>query len=230
LRKGILVYNEDSLLSVYGREKEMENGQVIKKVDYKKELREFYNPPKKNGFVDIPEMNYLMIDGKGNPNTSPDFQAAIEALFSVSYTTKFLSKKSGLDYVVMPLEALWYMDNMSEFGNSSKDEWQWTAMIMQPAHVSEALIQEAIEIVRKKKDIASLDKIRFQPYHEGLSVQILYVGPFDDEHPTIVKLHQHAAENGYAVTGKHHEIYLSDFRRVEPNKLKTIIRQPIMKQ
>lgn len=207
----------------------MVNAKEVKKVDFKKEFKEFYQPAKKNHLVTVPDMNYLMINGKGNPNTSPDFQAAIEALFSVSYTVKFLSKKMGFDYVVMPLEALWYMDDMGQFLKSSKDEWQWTAMIMQPSYVTEEMIKEAIETVRKKKGIVSVDQLRFEPYHEGISAQILYVGPFDDEHPIIMKLHSFAEEQGYALAGKHHEIYLSDFRKVDPSKLKTIIRQPVKK-
>lgn len=205
----------------------MVNEKPAVKIDYKKELRSLYNPPKKIGIVDVPTMNYLMIDGKGNPNTSEDFQAAIEALYSVSYTLKFSSKKAGLDYVVMPLEALWYMDNMEDFLHLQKDDWQWTAMIMQPAHITSEMIEVAIEAIRKKKNPASLDKLRFEAYDEGRSVQVLYVGPFDDEHPTIVKMHEFAEENGYAPSGKHHEIYLSDFRKVDPSKLKTVIRQPI---
>lgn len=208
----------------------MVNVNEVKKVDFKKELKEFYQPSKKNHLVTVPDMNYLMIDGKGNPNTSPDFQAAIEALFSVSYTVKFLSKKLGFDYVVMPLEALWYMDDMGQFLNSSKDEWKWTAMVMQPSHVTEEMIKEAIETVRKKKGIVSVDQLRFETYHEGISAQILYVGPFDDEHPTIMKLHSFAEEQGFTLAGKHHEIYLSDFRKVDPSKLKTVIRQPIVKK
>jgi hypothetical protein len=208
----------------------MVNDHDLKKVDFKKELKELYGCPKKNNLVEVPEMNYLMIDGKGDPNTSTDFSAAIEALFAVSYTTKFLSKKNGLDYVVMPLEGLWYKDNMEDFLNSSKDDWQWTAMIMQPNHVTEEMIGEAIESVRKKKKIVALDKLRFEAYNEGVSAQILYVGPFADEHPTIVKLHEFAESNGYRIDGKHHEIYLSDFRKVDPSKLKTIIRQPVVKK
>lgn len=206
----------------------MVNENAVQKIDWKKELKSLYNPPKQNGLIDVPPMNYLMIDGKGNPNTSPDFQAAIEALFSVSYTVKFLSKKAGQDYVVMPLEGLWYMDNMADFLSSSKDDWKWTAMIMQPSHITREMIEEAIDAARKKKNApAAIDKLRFETYEEGRSVQILYVGPFDDEHPTIVKLHEFAEANGYALSGKHHEIYLSDFRKADPSKLKTVIRQPV---
>ncbi|AGK51953.1 GyrI-like domain-containing protein [Bacillus sp. 1NLA3E] len=200
------------------------------KVDFKKELKEFYSCPKKNVLVDVPEMNYLMIDGKGDPNTAIAFKDAIEALYSVSYSVKFLSKKNGLDYVVMPLEALWFIDEMNDFIHVPKDEWEWTAMIMQPSHISKEMMNDAIESVRKKKGLASLDKIRFEGYNEGLSAQVLYVGQFDDEHPTIVKLHEFAQANGYRIEGKHHEIYLSDFRKVDPSKLKTIIRQPVSKK
>ncbi|WP_147535927.1 GyrI-like domain-containing protein [Bacillus marasmi] len=205
----------------------MVNEKPTVKIDYKKELRNLYNPPKKIGLIDVPTMNYLMIDGKGNPNTSEDFQAAIEALYSVSYNLKFTSKNAGLDYVVMPLEALWYMDNYEDFLKGQKDDWQWTAMIMQPEPITKEMVEEAIETIRKKKNPAALDKLRFEAYDEGRSVQVLYVGPFDDEHPTIMKMHEFAAENGYVPSGKHHEIYLSDFRKVDPSKLKTVIRQPV---
>lgn len=207
----------------------MPNAKTIQKIDYKKEFRDLYNSPKKNVLVEVPELNYLMIDGKGDPNTSIAFKDAIEALYSVSYNVKFLSKKSGSDFVVMPLEALWYIDVMCDFVNVPKDDWEWTVMIMQPSHITNEMIQAGIEAARKKKNLAALDKIRFESYNEGLSVQILYVGPFADEHPTIVKLHEFAQASGCHIEGKHHEIYLSDFRKVEPSKLKTIIRQPVSK-
>lgn len=121
------------------------------KVDFKKELKEFYSCPKKNVLVDVPEMNYLMIDGKGDPNTAIAFKDAIEALYSVSYSVKFLSKKNGLDYVVMPLEALWFIDEMNDFIHVPKDEWEWTAMIMQPSHISKEMMNDAIESVRKRR-------------------------------------------------------------------------------
>lgn len=213
-----------------GEEKAMGNAKEVLKVDFKKEFKELYNVPKKNHLVTVPEMNYLMIDGKGDPNTSPAFQTAIEALYSVSYAAKFSSKAAGLDYVVMPLEALWYMDKMDDFLSAPKDDWKWTAMIMQPPHITPEMIEEAIETVRKKKKLVPVEQLRFQSYNEGPSVQILYVGPFDDEHPTIIKLHEFAQEQGYALSSKHHEIYLSDFRKVDPSKLKTIIRQPVIKK
>lgn len=201
------------------------------KVDYKKELKNLYASPKgKLVVVDVPEMNYLMVDGQGDPNTSIDFKNAIEALFSVSYTLKFKSKAIGQDYTVMPLEGLWFAEDMTAYNNVNKDEWRWTLMIMQPDVITKDMVLQAIEEVRKKKNPISLDQVRFESYHEGESIQTLYVGPFSDEHETIVKMHQYIEGNGFTLSGKHHEIYLSDFNRVAPEKLKTILRQPMRKK
>lgn len=203
----------------------------MEKVDYKKELKNFFSSPKgKFVVVDVPEMNYLMVDGKGDPNTSLDFKNAIEALYSVSYTLKFKSKGNDQDYTVMPLEGLWIAEDMDSFTQLNKEEWQWTLMIMQPDIITEEMVEQAIEEVRKKKNPVSLDKVRFERFAEGLSVQVMYVGPFSEEHGTIMKMHEYIEENGYTLRGKHHEIYLSDFNKVAPEKLKTILRQPVGKK
>jgi hypothetical protein len=202
----------------------------MQKIDLRKEWKHLYKPsPKKVEIVDVPQMNFLMIDGRGDPNTSQEFQEAVEALFGVSYTAKFMVKKGEItvDYSVMPLEGLWWMDDMAEFSIERKHEWKWTAMIMQPEYVSADLLQTAMAQVEKKKNPAALSKLRFESYHEGEAAQILHIGPFAEEGPTIAKIHQFIEDNGYALSGKHHEIYLSDFRRAAPEKLKTIIRQPL---
>jgi hypothetical protein len=202
----------------------------MQKIDLRKEWKHLYKPsPKKVEIVDVPQMNFLMIDGRGDPNTSQEFQEAVEALFGVSYTAKFMVKKGeiAVDYSVMPLEGLWWMDDMAEFSIERKHEWKWTAMIMQPEYVSADLLQTAMAQVEKKKNPAALSKLRFESYHEGEAAQILHIGPFAEEGPTIAKIHQFIEDNGYALSGKHHEIYLSDFRRAAPEKLKTIIRQPL---
>jgi len=202
------------------------------KIDYKKEYAELYKQPKdKLGVVEVPSLNYLMIDGKGDPNTSQEYQESIETLYAVSYALKFMSKKGPdeLDYVVMPLEGLWWADDMADFSVEAKADWFWTSMIMQPKHITTKMFTEAVETVRKKKNPAALDKLRFEEFAEGTSVQILHIGPFAEEGPTIEKLHDFIRENGYSFDGlqqKHHEIYLSDFRKADPVKLKTIIRQP----
>ncbi|MZP30664.1 hypothetical protein GTO91_13175 [Heliobacterium undosum] len=202
----------------------------VDKVDYKKEFKQRYSASAKEcALVTVPPMHYLMIDGVGDPNTSADFQAAVEALFSVSYTLKFLIKKGpeGIDYGVLPLEGLWWCDDMACFDIDDKTKWQWTVMIMQPEIVTEAHVRVAVEKVKKEKGLPTLDRMRFERYVEGLVAQILHIGPFSEEGPTVEKLHRFIAEKGCQFTGKHHEIYLSDTRRADPAKWKTIIRQPI---
>ena len=199
------------------------------KVDYKKELKHLYKPsPLKIEFRDIPKMNFLMIDGTGDPNTSLAYKEAIEALFTLSYTLKFIIKKGEqeIDYGVMPLEGLWWVDDKSKFDPNKKEDWKWTALIMQPAVVTGELVTRAIEEVRKKKNPKALSKIRFETFTEGKAAQTLHIGPFSKEGPTIKKVHDFIIDNGYKLSGKHHEIYLSDIRRAAPEKWKTIIRQP----
>jgi hypothetical protein len=169
-----------------------------------------------------------MVDGHGNPNTSQEYVDALQTLYPMSYTLKFKLKKLGIiDYKVMPLEGLWWKEGIEGFDATSKDEWDWTAMIMQPEPVLTTHVEEAIEEVREKKDPPSLPKLRFKPYEEGLSVQVMHIGPYADEAPTIEGLHNFAVEQGYTLRGKHHEIYLGDPNRTAPEKLKTIIRQPV---
>jgi hypothetical protein len=195
----------------------------------KKELKQLYNPSVREiAIVNVPKMNFLMIDGSGDPNTSQEYKDAVEALFGLSYTLKFMIKKTqGVDHAVMPLEGLWWVDDMSKFSVEDKDALQWTGMIMQPAMVTNDSVGKAREELQKKKRLAGLSKIRFKSFHEGTAAQIMYVGPFSEESPTIQKLHEFIRQHGAALTGKHHEIYLSDPRRVAPEKLKTIIRQPM---
>ncbi|NIA25177.1 MAG: hypothetical protein GWP04_06365 [Gammaproteobacteria bacterium] len=199
------------------------------KLDLKKEYRQFYNPSGKEGsIVDVPEMQFLMIDGSGDPNTSTAYREALEALYAMSYTLKFLSKRTeGIDYVVMALEGLWWTDDMAEFSMDNKTAWKWTSMMMQPDHITVAHFETAIEEVRHKKDPPALDRMRFESFREGLSVQIMHIGPYAEEGPTIARLHQFAADHRYRLRGKHHEIYLSDPRRTAPDRLRTVIRQPV---
>lgn len=202
------------------------------KIDYKKELKHLYNSSSKQvTIVDVPKMNFLMIDGEGDPNNSQAFHEAIEALFTTSYTLKFMIKKDegGIDYGVMPLEGLWWADDMSKF-NENKDNWKWTLMIMQPEHVKSFLVDEAIFQAKKKKGLPALPKIRFEAFSEGKSAQMMHIGPFSEEGPTIEKIHAFIEEKGFRLSGKHHEIYLSDVRKAAPEKWKTILRQPIDKK
>lgn len=201
----------------------------MRKINFKKELATFYNPSKaKVSLVDVPAMSFLMIDGKGDPNTSADYAAAIEALYAVSYTLKFTVKKSdmAIDYGVMPLEGLWWVEDMEQFDPDKKEEWLWTAMIMQPQFITKEMVQEAMESVKQKKNPKALSKMRYETFREGPSAQIMHIGPFSEEGPTIEKVHDHIKSQGFALSGKHHEIYLSDIRRAAPEKWKTIVRQP----
>lgn len=202
----------------------------MSKVNFKKEYKELYAPPKKFVVVDVPEMQFLMIDGHGDPNTAQGYQDALEALYAVAYKLKFISKKVlGKDYTVPPLEGLWWAEDMDSFSVSlDKSQWDWTMMIMTPDWVQPELFEDALEQVRKGKNPALLDKVRLEHYHEGLSVQIMHLGSYDDEAPTLAKMHnEFIPESGCTENGKHHEIYLSDPRRVAPEKLKTVLRQPV---
>lgn len=199
----------------------------MKIVDLKKELKHLYQPSAKEvSEVEVPAMNFLMIDGEGNPNTSQAYAEAVEALFAVSYAIKFMAKKGELaiDYGVMPLEGLWWADDMSRFSVNDKDNWKWTMMIMQPSFISEEIIAQAISEVGKKKNLPALSKLRVEEFAEGRCAQILHIGPFSEEGPTIEKVHQYINAHGQ-LTGKHHEIYLSDIRKADPAKWKTVIRQ-----
>ncbi len=202
----------------------------MEKIDYKKKLAEYYSVKKnKISIVEVPAMNYLMIDGSGNPNTSQEYKDAIEALYALSYSIKFMIKKGTqqIDYGVMPLEGQWWTDDMNDFSIDNKDIWKWTASIMQPEIVTSEIFEECFEEVAKKKDLASLSKIKLNSFEDGLSAQILHIGPYSAEAPTIERLHDFIQENGYLRTGKHREIYLNDMRRTGEDKLKTIIRQPM---
>lgn len=199
------------------------------KVDLKKELKQFYQPSAKEVVrVEVPTFQFLMIDGKGDPNTSPEYAGAVEALFSVSYTAKFMLKKAGqgIDYAVMPLEGLWWSDDMSTFVTNERSEWRWTMMIMQPEFVEAALIQSAMSEVKRRKAISSVDSLRLEKFTEGSCAQILHVGPFSEEGPAIQRVHDFIGQHS-RLAGKHHEVYLSDIRRASPARWKTIIRQPM---
>lgn len=200
----------------------------MKKIDFKKELKHLYQPSAKEVvLVEVPAMNFLMVDGEGDPNTSRAYQEAVEALFSVAYAVKFKVKKTlAIDYGVLPLEGLWWADDMAKFSVDDKSAWKWTMMIMQPNFVSEALIRDTIAEVKKKKDLPALAEFRFESFAEGRCAQILHVGPFSAEGPTVAKVHAFIASVG-KLSGKHHEIYLSDIRKADPAKWKTVIRQPL---
>lgn len=203
----------------------------MEKLDLRKQLKHLYNPPKKYfQLVDVPAMNFVMIDGQGDPNTSEAFQTATQALYSVSYTLKFEFKKNhAVDYPVMPLEGLWWADDMQIFRMERRSDWKWTLMIMQPEVVKHSHFKAALEQAAKK-DIPGLPDLRFERFREGLSAQIMYLGAYADEGPTIDRMHAFIDESGCAPDGKHHEIYLGDPRRSAPEKLKTVLRQPVRRK
>ncbi|MEQ1769546.1 MAG: GyrI-like domain-containing protein [Devosia sp.] len=180
-------------------------------------------------FVDVPGQQYLMIDGAGDPNKAPAFNKAIEALYGVAYGLKFALKRlvPPQDFVVMPLEGLWWADDMTAFNAAQRDQWRWTLMIMLPDFVRQIDVTEALAGLRHRKPDAAIDGLRLERWTEGPSVQVLHVGPFDAEALTIRKLHQYVAAQGRTMRGKHHEIYLSNMQRTAPEKLKTILRQPV---
>jgi hypothetical protein len=203
------------------------------KLDLKKDFKHLYNPSAKDvSQVDVPPFAFLMIDGSGDPATSQDWKEAVEALYAVSYALKFMIKRGeGIDYAVMPLEGLWWTDDMREFSMDARDIWKWTGMILQPDWITADQVQQALDQTIKKKDLPALSKIRYERYHEGLSAQILHLGPYADEPPTIARLHAWILDHGFDFRGanKHHEIYLSDPRKSAPDKMKTILRQPMLR-
>jgi len=205
---------------------------TVTKVDLRKQLGHLYNPSAKEAVVvDVPEMPFLMVDGVGNPNTAQEYQEAVEVLYGVAYALKFLLKKEqAVDYPVMPLEGLWWAQNMRDFSVDNKEIWQWTMMIMQPEEVTADLFERALAQVKHKKDSPALPKMRLERFHEGLAAQIMHLGSYAAEGPTIARLHAFIREQGYGFDGieqKHHEIYLSDPRRAAPDKMRTVIRQPM---
>jgi hypothetical protein len=198
-------------------------------IDFKRELRELYAPAREPSLVEVPDLAFLMIDGHGDPNTAPEFSEAIEALYTVAYTAKFAIKRApeGIDYRVMPLEGVFWTADMSTFATGERSAWDWTLMIMQPDQVTSEVLGEALAIASEKKSLDAIGRMRLEVFAEGLAAQVLHIGPYAAEGPTIQRLHAFIAERGYERTGKHHEIYLSDPRRTAPERLKTVLRQPV---
>ncbi len=197
--------------------------------DWKKDLKQLYFPKGKTVVdVNVPKMNFLMVDGEGDPNTSAVYQGAIMALYSMAYTLKFDLKKKdpGKDFRVGPLEGLWWNTDEGTLVIGNKQDWQWTAMILVPDFITKEMVSAAKTAVAKKKDLPQLPKLRLESFEEGRAAQIMYVGPYADEGPTIERVHRFILEMGGTLTGKHHEIYMSDPRKSAPEKLKTVIRQP----
>ncbi len=200
----------------------------MSKLDLKRAMRRLYFPPAQPVLVDVPEMQFLEIDGRGDPTTSPAYREGVEALFAVSYGLKFTIKRVEPedDYTVMPLETLWWTDEKT-FTIEDRSTWRWTAMITQPPVINEELVRAASHEAAGRQKLPALRRMRLVSFREGLAAQILHVGRYEDELPTIEKLHAFIAEHDYPVRGRHHEIYLSDPKRCAPERMRTVIRQPV---
>ena len=201
-------------------------------IDYKKTQKELYQPKTTPSIIDVPEMMYIAVDGNGNPNTSVEYSTAIEALYGLSYAIK-MGNKSVLEYVVPPLEGFWWSQAGITIDYVNKDNFCWTAVIRQPEFVTADVFESAKITLAKKKPALDTLKVRLIKITEGMFVQVMHVGSYDDEPATIIEMERYAAKNGYEIDIKnnrrHHEIYLSDPRKVAPEKLKTVIRHPVKK-
>lgn len=206
----------------------MEHDHGMAGIDLKRELKHLYAPSAKAVVeVDVPALRFLMIDGQGDPNATPAYAEAVAALFSVSYAAKFMLRRaSGIDYAVMPLEGLWWADDHAAFAANDRARWRWTMMILQPQFVEDAVLDSAIGQVSGRKRLPAVERLRLESFAEGRCAQVLHVGPFSEEGPAIERLHAFIAERGQ-LAGKHHEIYLSDIRRANPARWRTVIRQPM---
>lgn len=210
--------------------------EIMEKLDYKKKFKELYQPSSKPSVVNVPEMIFLAVDGSGDPNTCGEYKNSIEILYAMSFTIK-MSKMNNtqpegyFEYVVPPLEGLWYQENTVGIDYSRKDDFKWISMIRQPEFVTEEVFENAKESVIKKKPHLDLSKVRYMKYTEGLCIQLMHIGAYDNEPESIKKLEVFAEENGYAEdfsNGRfHHEIYLSDPRKCASQRLKTVIRHPV---
>jgi hypothetical protein len=199
-------------------------------VDLRRELRGLYSATATPTVVEVPELPFLMIDGHGDPDTAPAYADAVQALYSVAYTVRFALKRgpSAVDAPVMPLEGLWWTPDMADFSVKDKGAWDWTMMILLPPQATADVVDGARAAAAEKKQFQSISRVRLERHADGLSAQILHVGPYSAEGPTVEKLHAFIAGRGCALSGKHHEIYLGDFRRSAPQRLRTIIRQPMV--
>jgi hypothetical protein len=205
----------------------------VSPIDLVKELQPLYSPPSKAPvLVDVPELSFLMLDGRGDPNSSEQYQAALQALYGVAYTLKFTLKKSdsGRDFKVAPLEGLWWTDggppSLDEL-QKDRDSWNWTMMIAVPDAVVAAEVAAAADAAAQRRPLPAAGLVRLERFAEGQVAQIMHIGPYAEEAPTIARLHAFVAEQGYELRGRHHEIYLGDPRRTAPERLRTVLRHPI---
>jgi hypothetical protein len=193
--------------------------------------KRIYQPSAKEpALLEIPTANYLMIDGSGSPNSNPRYQAAIQTLYPLAYGLKFaVRKQKDIDYGVMPLEGLYWgtPKGQTHFTEADKELWSWTLMILQPQWVTQELYEAQFKEVKRKKSPLLIDEIRFESFTEGLVTTLLHIGPFDSEERNVLRMHQFAFDQGYELSGKHHEIYLNDFTKTAPERLKTVLRHPV---
>ncbi|MCQ2000335.1 GyrI-like domain-containing protein [Arthrobacter zhaoxinii] len=202
----------------------------MEKFDLQRSYPELYSP--RTGdftLVDVPIMHYLAVDGHGDPNTSAEYGHALECLYPVAYSVKFASKRGlDADFKVGPLEGLWRAEDPDAFISGDKSTWDWTLLIAQPEWITSDMVDTAVASVAAKKELPGVERVRLQTLTEGLAAQILFVGPYDDEGPVLARLHSTwMPERRLTFNGDHHEVYLSDPRRTAPEKLRTVLRQPV---
>ena len=203
---------------------------TVEKFEFRKAYPELYAPGSGDFMlVQVPPLQFLACDGHGDPNTSAEYSGALACLYPVAYTLKFASKKDlGRDFTVAPLEGLWRADDMDAFTRREKDTWDWTMLLAQPEWITGDMVQTAVTAVRNKKGLPGLERLRLFRLEEGTAVQILHRGPYDDEGPVLERMHhQWMPAHGLTFNGDHHEVYLSDPRRTAPEKLRTVLRQPV---
>ncbi len=204
-------------------------------IDFKKEQKELYQPKTIPSIIDVPPMTFLAIDGKGDPNNSPEYAAAVELLYGLSYTIK-MGNKSVLEYVVPPLEGFWSVDDEFRGGGApitDKSKFLWTMLIRQPDFVTAEIFEAAKYALARKKPELDVSRASLYTIREGLCVQVMHLGPYDDEPATVARMDSFAIQSGYAIDineeRRHHEIYLSDPRKTAAQKMKTILRHPVRK-
>jgi hypothetical protein len=198
-------------------------------VELRRELPQLYRAVAAPALVDVPPLDYLMIDGSGDPDTATEYAEAVQALYSVAYTVRFSLKRlpDPVDARVMPLEGLWWVPDMSTFSVEDKSRWNWTLMILQSGHVTADVADAARETAARKKGLPAIERVRLERFAEGRAAQLLHRGPYSTEGTTVEALHRFIADHGLGLSGRHHEIYLGDPRRTAPERLRTIIRQPV---
>ncbi|MBT3239339.1 MAG: hypothetical protein HON98_02415 [Chloroflexi bacterium] len=197
----------------------------MSKLDLSKKYKEFFTAKKDPVLIDVPPTSYIMIDGRGEPG-GEEYVAKVGALYNMAYKVKFQAKEMEKDFVVCKLQGLWWFDDYNK-PTPPREEWNWTMMLRQPEYVTEEMVAKALEMAYSKKPVEELKEVKLVEYHEGLSAQIMHYGPYSEEEPTIERLHNFVAEQGFNLRGKHHEVYLKDPFRSAPEKLLTIIRHPV---